>query len=939
MRIFTPLKLTALFLLFCSPVFAGVNNITEEDGSPSVYPWKIKVSNGTLTDNSDGSASLSTNGVPAAPVNSVQYNSASSFGGDKSFSWNSDVNTLSISRDVGQSGYALVISSDTGAVLANISHDGTAMFNALAGGTLSVTQAATDSTTKIATTAFVANAVTASNPAVAVQAATTAASDTSGLTYSNGVSGIGATFTGSNNTAIVVDGYTFTALNQRLLVKNDTQAPSGAFNGVYYVTQVQTAILPPILTRALDYDQPSNINNTGAIPVVNGTINANTSWLLTSTVNTVGTDPLTYVKFSIAPTTIVTSAASLTSNAVMLGQGGQASATITADTATTDALFSTATSPAFRQIISSDIASGVFGENSGGTGKASYTKGDILVATGASSLVKLGVGANGTNLSADSSTASGVKWVSPPAAGSGTVTNSGTLTSNAVIIGGGTTVVSAITADTVTTHSLFATATSPAFRQINTSDIVGVNSVAQGGTNLSSGVSGGIPYFRTTTSMDSSALLTQYGVIYGGGAGATPVAITADTATTHFLASTATAPAFRQLNTADVVGVHSVAQGGTGLSIGVSGGIPYWRTTTSMDNSAALTASAVMVGGGAGVTPATITADTVVTHFLAATATTPAFRQPVTGDITGTQPVATGGTGITSGTSGGVPYFSNAGLMASSLLFAANAVVVGGGAGTAPVTITADSTAGHVLVSTATTPNFRQLLTGDSTGTLPVARGGTGITSGTANGVVILSNAGLMASTTADAATTHAFMSTAGQPAFRQILTTDVVGTYPSSGGSPGGATTQIQYNSASSFAGATLITTDGVRLSVGPGTSTLVSMDVAGNFRTVPIVLTDGATITPDASMSNFFTVTLAGAPRTLAAPINGVNGEKIIIRISQDATGSRKIGTAVGIKYGTDVPSFDATTTAGNKDYLVMVCNSNTASWDMVGISKGYN
>lgn len=124
------------------------------------------------------------------------------------------------------------------------------------------------------------------------------------MTYNNGVSGVGATLTGANNTALTFDGFTFSTLGQRALVKNDTQSPSGAFNGVYYVTQVQTAILPPILTRALDYDMPSDINSTGAIPVISGTLNAQTSWLLTSTVNTVGTDPLTYVQFTINPTTI-----------------------------------------------------------------------------------------------------------------------------------------------------------------------------------------------------------------------------------------------------------------------------------------------------------------------------------------------------------------------------------------------------------------------------------------------------------------------------------------------------------------------------------------------------------------------------------------------------------------------------------------------------------
>lgn len=194
------------------------------------------------------------------------------------------------------------------------------------------TQGASDNSTKGASTAYVTSAISTAiagvNPAVAVQAATTQASDTSGLTYNNGAGGIGATFTGSNNTALTIDGYTFTALGQRLLVKNDTQSPSGAFNGVYYVTQVQTAILPPILTRALDYDQSSDINNTGAIPVANGTANASTSWLLTSSVTTVGTDPLTYTKFSINPTIILTN--SLTSAHLFVGNGSNVATDVAA---------------------------------------------------------------------------------------------------------------------------------------------------------------------------------------------------------------------------------------------------------------------------------------------------------------------------------------------------------------------------------------------------------------------------------------------------------------------------------------------------------------------------------------------------------------------------------------------------------------------------------
>lgn len=180
----------------------------------------------------------------------------------------------------------------------------------LPNGAAATTQSQLDGSTKVATTAYtdtaVSNAIAAVNPAIAVQVATTASSDTSALTYNNGASGIGATFTGANNTAITIDGVTFTTVGQRLLVKNDTQSPSGAFNGIYQLTAVHTAITGDIYTRVLDYNTPSEMNNTGAIPVQSGTANGSTSWLMTSQIVTVGTTPLTFVQFSYAPSAIPT---------------------------------------------------------------------------------------------------------------------------------------------------------------------------------------------------------------------------------------------------------------------------------------------------------------------------------------------------------------------------------------------------------------------------------------------------------------------------------------------------------------------------------------------------------------------------------------------------------------------------------------------------------
>lgn len=200
----------------------------------------------------------------------------------------------------------------------------------LASASTAVTQSAGDNTTAIATDAFVttavANAIAAVNPAMAVQCATTAAGDTSGLTYVH-VAGVGDTFTGTANTAITIDGHALLA-GDRVLIKNDTQTSpgsvsAGTFNGIYLVTTIQSLGVPPVLTRALDYDTPSDINNTGAIPVVLGTTNANTSWLLTSSIAAVGTgsNALTYVQFSVAPSTIVIGPASATTGVPALFNG------------------------------------------------------------------------------------------------------------------------------------------------------------------------------------------------------------------------------------------------------------------------------------------------------------------------------------------------------------------------------------------------------------------------------------------------------------------------------------------------------------------------------------------------------------------------------------------------------------------------------------------
>jgi hypothetical protein len=53
-------------------------------------------------------------------------------------------------------------------------------------------------------------------------------------------------------------------------------------------------------------------------------------------------------------------------------------------------------------------------------------------------------------------------------------------------------------------------------------------------------------------------------------------------------------------------GTLSVARGGTGLGVGISGGIPYYSSTSTIASSALLAANGFVVGGGVGVSPSTV---------------------------------------------------------------------------------------------------------------------------------------------------------------------------------------------------------------------------------------------------------------------------------------------------------------------------------------------
>jgi len=121
-------------------------------------------------------------------------------------------------------------------------------------------------------------------------------------TYNNGVAGVGATLTADVNGAASIDGVSL-SLTDRVLFKNQTATEE---NGIYEVTQVGDGSNPAIYTRATDFDTPAQIIPGVLVPVTGGTVNINSLWLQTSTVTTIGTDPIVFIQYGVVASEIVT---------------------------------------------------------------------------------------------------------------------------------------------------------------------------------------------------------------------------------------------------------------------------------------------------------------------------------------------------------------------------------------------------------------------------------------------------------------------------------------------------------------------------------------------------------------------------------------------------------------------------------------------------------
>jgi hypothetical protein len=175
-----------------------------------------------------------------------------------------------------------------------------------------------------------------------------------------------------------------------------------------------------------------------------------------------------------------------------------------------------------------------------------------------------------------------------------------------------------------------------------------------------------------------------------------------------------------------------VGQGGTGLTSGTSGGVLGYTASGTLASSTALTANQLVVGGGAGATPAPLGALGTTTTLLHGNAAgNPSWSAvDLTADVTNALPAANGGTGQSSYAVGDVLYASGATALSKLADVAAGSYLRSGGVTTAPVwsttTLPNSATTGDLLYASGSNtyanlaaPAEGLLLTGKGTSTAP----------------------------------------------------------------------------------------------------------------------------------------------------------------------------------------------------------------------------
>lgn len=187
--------------------------------------------------------------------------------------------------------------------VANLQTYFTTLYLTLSGGTMTGNLTLNgDPTTNLmaATKQYVDAVASGLNILPSCKVATTAALT---VAYSNGAAGVGATLTNAGaQAALSIDGVAL-SVNDVVLVKDQA---STFQNGIYTVTNIGSGATNWVMTRATYYDTAAEVTPGDFTFILLGTANAQTQWVETATVATMGTDAITWNQFGADVQAVIT---------------------------------------------------------------------------------------------------------------------------------------------------------------------------------------------------------------------------------------------------------------------------------------------------------------------------------------------------------------------------------------------------------------------------------------------------------------------------------------------------------------------------------------------------------------------------------------------------------------------------------------------------------
>jgi len=344
-----------------------------------------------------------------------------------------------------------------------------------------------------------------------------------------------------------------------------------------------------------------------------------------------------------------------------------------------------------------------------------------------------------------------------------------------------------------------------------TTGVTGVLGSSNGGTGFSTYATGDLVYASATNTLSKLGIGSNGTVLSSNGTTLSWAAAGTGTVTSVGLGfSTGAANILSNSGTASPItssGTYTLAVTGT------SGGIPYFSSSSAWTSSAALAANAIVVGGGAGVAPSTVTTNATV---LTAIGSAPTGTGSI---VLSAAPTFT--TSITSPTIlGGTSTSQTLTLQSTSGVGATDSVVikVGNNGGTTALTAASSGTVtigtlnltnalgtayGGTGLTSFTAANNAIYSTSSSVltaGTLPVAAGGTNLTSYTTGDILYASGSTTIAKLTAVASgQVLASAGTGTAPAYTSTPSVTSVTSASLYGGTAAASTLTLQSTTASS--------------------------------------------------------------------------------------------------------------------------------------------